>query len=41
MSLYKFAESFIQNNPDISLVTSNQIGYDDIYKKYRSEVFYS
>lgn len=39
MSLYKFFESFIQTNPDLSkLRVYKEIKYDDFYETYRSQV---
>jgi hypothetical protein len=41
MSLYKFFESFVQSNPDLSKFrVYNSINYDDLYNEYRSDVKY-
>jgi hypothetical protein len=39
MSLYKFIESFIEENPDITKINmNNNLTYTEIYKYYESQV---
>jgi hypothetical protein len=39
MSLYKFIESYIEENPDLTKINlHSDIGYTEIYKFYETQV---
>ncbi len=41
MSLYKFIESFIDENPDIKMINvNNQMSYKQVYSYYEGQVIY-